>query len=121
MLSRNRCYDWAARGIPPAPLIQTGNVDAPLSCVEEGGFGLTRIEPGIAVATCEPPACPTGHQSEGKMMLGFILLAVLVVVLFGAGFAVHLLWIAAVILAVVWIASFVLSRGNGASRGSLRR
>ncbi len=54
-------------------------------------------------------------------MLGIILLAVLVVVLFGAGFAVHLLWIAAVILAVVWVASFVLSRGSGTSRGSLRR
>jgi hypothetical protein len=54
-------------------------------------------------------------------MMGIILLAVLVVVLFGAGFAVHLLWIAAVVLAVVWVASFALSRGSGASRGSLRR
>ncbi len=50
-----------------------------------------------------------------------ILLALLVLILFGAGFAVHLLWIAAVVLAVVWVASFVLGRGEGASRGSLRR
>ena len=56
-----------------------------------------------------------------ETMMGIILLAVLVVVLFGAGFAVHLLWIAAVVLAVVWVASFALSRGSGASRGSLRR
>ena len=50
-----------------------------------------------------------------------ILLALLVLILFGAGFVVHLLWIAAVVLAVVWVASFALSRGEGASRGSLRR
>ena len=35
-----------------------------------------------------------------------ILLALLVLILFGAGFAVHLLWIAAVVLAVVWVVSF---------------
>ena len=51
-----------------------------------------------------------------------ILLALLVLILFGAGFAVHLLWIAAVVLAVVWVAKAVaLSRGEGASRRSLRR
>jgi hypothetical protein len=50
-----------------------------------------------------------------------ILLALLVLVLFGAGFAVHLLWIAAVVLAIVWVASFALGRGEGASRRSLRR
>ena len=50
-----------------------------------------------------------------------ILLALLVLILFGAGFAVHLLWIAAVVLAVVWVASFALSRGEGASRRSIRR
>ena len=50
-----------------------------------------------------------------------ILLALLVVVLFGLGFAVHLLWIAAVVFAIVWVASFALGRGEGASRRSLRR
>ena len=49
-----------------------------------------------------------------------ILLALLVLLLFGAGFAVHLLWIAAVVLAVVWVVGFTLSRGESASRGSLR-
>ena len=44
-----------------------------------------------------------------------------VLILFGAGFAVHLLWIAAVVLAIVWVASLALSRGEGASRRSLRR
>jgi hypothetical protein len=50
-----------------------------------------------------------------------VLLALLVLILFGAGFAVHLLWIAAIVLAVVWVASYALGRGEGASRRSLRR
>jgi hypothetical protein len=42
-----------------------------------------------------------------------LLLALLVVLLFFAtGFAVHLLWIAAVILLVIWFAGFVLGRGG---------
>jgi hypothetical protein len=53
--------------------------------------------------------------------MAIILLALLVLILFGAGFAIHLLWIAAVILAIVWVASYALGRGRGASRQSLRR
>jgi hypothetical protein len=53
--------------------------------------------------------------------MAIILLALLVLILFGAGFAIHLLWIAAVVLAIVWVASYALGRGRGASRGSLRR
>ena len=50
-----------------------------------------------------------------------IVLALLVLILFGAGFALHLLWIAAVVVAVVWAASFALGRGESAGRRSLRR
>jgi hypothetical protein len=50
-----------------------------------------------------------------------ILLAILVLILFGAGFAIHLLWIGAVVLAIVWVASFALGRGESAGRRSLRR
>jgi hypothetical protein len=50
-----------------------------------------------------------------------LLLALLVLILFGAGFAVHLLWIAAVVVAIAWLAGFALRRGEGASRRSLRR
>jgi hypothetical protein len=50
-----------------------------------------------------------------------VLLALLVLILFGAGFAIHLLWIAAVVLAVVWVASFAISRGERAGGRSLRR
>jgi hypothetical protein len=53
--------------------------------------------------------------------MAIILLALLVLILFGAGFAIHLLWIAAVVLAIVWVASYALGRGRGASRSSLRR
>lgn len=53
--------------------------------------------------------------------MAIILLALLVLVLFGAGFAVHLLWIAAVVFAIVWVAAFALGRGKNASSGSLRR
>jgi hypothetical protein len=49
-----------------------------------------------------------------------ILLALLVLILFGAGFAIHLLWIAAVVVAIVWAASFALGRGR-ASRGSVHQ
>ena len=46
-----------------------------------------------------------------------ILLALLVVLLFvGIGFAVHLLWIAAVIVAVIWLVDYALGRGESAGR-----
>jgi hypothetical protein len=44
-----------------------------------------------------------------------LLLALLVVlILFGAGFAVHLLWIAAVVFFVLWLVGFAIGRGEGA-------
>jgi hypothetical protein len=44
-----------------------------------------------------------------------ILLALLLVLLFfGLGFAVHLLWIAAVILFVLWIVGYAVGRGESA-------
>jgi type IV secretory pathway TrbD component len=44
-----------------------------------------------------------------------LLLAFLVVLLlFGLGFAVHLLWIAAVVFFVLWLVGFALGRGESA-------
>ena len=43
-----------------------------------------------------------------------ILALLLVLILFGAGFAVHLLWIAAAVLLVLWLVGFVVGRGEGA-------
>lgn len=46
-----------------------------------------------------------------------LLLALLIVLLFaGVGFAVHLLWIVAVVLLVFWLAGLALGRGEGAGR-----
>jgi lysylphosphatidylglycerol synthetase-like protein (DUF2156 family) len=38
----------------------------------------------------------------------------LVLILFGAGFAVHMLWIAAAVLLVLWLVGFAMGRGEGA-------
>jgi hypothetical protein len=64
---------------------------------------------------------PDTKEDERQRPMAIILLALLVLILFGAGFAIHLLWIAAVVLAIVWVVSFALGRGEGASRRSLRR
>jgi hypothetical protein len=45
-----------------------------------------------------------------------LLFLLLVILLFGAGFAVHLLWIAAVIFAVFWLVGAALGRGETAGR-----
>ena len=45
-----------------------------------------------------------------------ILALLLVLILLGAGPAVHLLWIAAVIFAVIWLVGFALGRGEGAGQ-----
>ena len=42
-----------------------------------------------------------------------LLALVVVLLLFGLGFAIHLLWILAIIFAVVWVVGFALSRGQG--------
>ena len=44
-----------------------------------------------------------------------LLLALLVVLLFfGLGFALHVLWVAAVVLLVLWLVGFALGRGESA-------
>ena len=46
-----------------------------------------------------------------------ILLALLLVLIFvGAGFALHVLWIIAAVLLVLWLVGLVLGRGEGAGR-----
>jgi hypothetical protein len=46
-----------------------------------------------------------------------LVLALLIVLLFaGAGFAVHLLWIAAVVLLVLWLFGAAMGRGESAGR-----
>jgi hypothetical protein len=46
--------------------------------------------------------------------MGFILLVLLLALLFGAaGFAIHFLWIIAVIFAICWVAGFAFRSGEG--------
>ena len=46
--------------------------------------------------------------------MGLVLLILLLALLFGGlGFAVHALWIVAVIIAIVWIAGFAFRSGEG--------
>jgi hypothetical protein len=46
--------------------------------------------------------------------MGLVLLVLLLALLFGGlGFAVHFLWIVAVILAVIWLVGFVARSGEG--------
>jgi hypothetical protein len=47
--------------------------------------------------------------------MGLLLLILLLALLFaGLGFAVHLLWILAVVFAIVWVAGFAFRSGEGA-------
>jgi hypothetical protein len=48
----------------------------------------------------------------GKMVL--LLAFLLVLVFFGLGFALHFLWIVAVVLLVLWLVGFALGRGESA-------
>jgi hypothetical protein len=43
-----------------------------------------------------------------------VLALLLVLIFFGAGFAVHILWIAAVVLLVLWLVGFAMGRGENA-------
>ncbi len=55
------------------------------------------------------------QQESGKRMI--VLLALFVVLFFvGIGFAVHILWLAAVIFAVIWLVGYALGRGESAGR-----
>ncbi len=43
-----------------------------------------------------------------------LLALLLVLIFFGLGFAVHFLWIAAVVLLVLWVIGFAIGRGESA-------
>jgi hypothetical protein len=43
-----------------------------------------------------------------------VLALLLVLIFFGLGFALHILWIAAVILLVLWLVGFAVGRGESA-------
>jgi hypothetical protein len=45
-----------------------------------------------------------------------LILFIAVVLLFGLGFAIHILWVAAGLFFIFWIIGFALGRGEGAGR-----
>ncbi len=45
-------------------------------------------------------------------MVALVLAAILVVILFGVGFALHLLWWIAIAALVIWVAGFLLRGGR---------
>jgi hypothetical protein len=56
-------------------------------------------------------------QRTGKGVTMILLLALLLVLLFVAGgFALHVLWVVAVIAFVVWLVGFALGRGESSGR-----
>jgi hypothetical protein len=54
------------------------------------------------------------NQEKECCFMLLVLALLLVLIFFGAGFAVHLLWIAAVVLLVLWVVGFAIGRGEGA-------
>lgn len=61
-----------------------------------------------------PTQAPEALRKEDVM--GIILLVLLLALIFGGlGFAIHALWIVAVVLFVVWVVAFALGRGRSKS------
>jgi hypothetical protein len=50
------------------------------------------------------------------MNMILLLALIIVLALFGAGFAAHLLWIAALVLLVLWLVGAAMGRGESAGR-----
>jgi lysylphosphatidylglycerol synthetase-like protein (DUF2156 family) len=76
-----------------APSILEGFAHAQRVALDPRGFGINR---------------------KGVSLMVLILALLLVLILFGAGFAVHLLWIAAVVLLILWVVGFAVGRGESA-------
>jgi hypothetical protein len=60
-------------------------------------------------------------------MIVWVVLLLLVLVLFGVGFSIHLLWIVAIVLLIAWLLGFMRhgrgsgGRGSGGRRSGWRR
>jgi hypothetical protein len=83
--------------------------------VKDVGTTLTHL---VSQLRCPGIALLFNSANEMGNVMAILLLGLLVLILFGAGFALHLLWIAAVVIAIVWVATFALGRGE---RRSIRR
>ncbi|PWI42846.1 hydrophobic protein [Streptomyces sp. ICBB 8177] len=50
-------------------------------------------------------------------MVPLLLVLLLAVLLFGVGFALHVLWWVAIVVLVLWLLGFLVRPGSGAGRG----
>jgi energy-coupling factor transporter transmembrane protein EcfT len=67
----------------------------------------------VVVRVPDPPiGLWNGNEKVSPMLL--LLALLLVLVFFGAGFALHILWIVAVVLLLLWVVGFAIGRGEGA-------
>jgi len=84
-----------------------------------GGLSLPVIGYTPAAEAASLRRGPGGNNEKGQTM-GVILLVLLLALIFaGIGFAVHLLWIVAVIVFVAWVIGWALAKGESA--GGRRR
>jgi hypothetical protein len=60
------------------------------------------------------PLAGAFHESEREEEMVLLLAFLLVLLFFGLGFALHFLWIVAVVLLVLWVVGFALGRGESA-------
>jgi len=69
--------------------------------------------PGASAAGTDAPG---GEQTDDTEEAAMVLLVafLLVLLFFGLGFALHLLWIAAIVLLVFWLVGWVVGRGQRA-------
>ncbi len=51
---------------------------------------------------------------KGTVMAAILLVLLLAVLLFGLGFSLHLLWIAAAIVLILWLVGFMMRGAEGA-------
>jgi hypothetical protein len=72
-----------------------------------------RSEPSVASALSRQRRNEVDIEKGGCSVV-LVLALLLVLIFFGAGFALHILWIAAAILLVLWLVGFVIGRGEGA-------
>ena len=72
--------------------------------------GLNRFAGGTIPLPGTDPDLQIRKDDNVVLLLAFLV----VLALFGLGFAVHLLWIAAVIFLVLWLVGFALGRGESA-------
>lgn len=91
-------------------------VHADKTAVAQRRDGVSSPTPSRNCGTFRCVSLLEGTRKGDWGMLALILLAILAIVLFGVGFTLHWLWIAAVVVALVWVISFFVGGVGGRRR-----